>query len=334
MGEKNWMNKVYYFQDKEKLPIAMQKAGIDQFTDKNVLVKLHMGELKNEFFTPPDFVKKVIDQLHSINADPFLYDTTVLYNSLRKSVEGYKKVAKEHQFTVENVGCPVEIDDKGIEVSVEDHTFEVGNKMHDAHYIVAISHVKGHIASGMGGVIKNFGMGGVTRNSKRMIHHGSRPNLIADFCTHCGTCEERCPFDAIIVKENEWKWKKNACFGCGVCVENCPSKALEYMVDNFQHLLACAAKACLKGKKALFINDVNRIAKSCDCDPCAGPIICDDVGYFVSTDPVAVDKASLDLIDTIQPDLFQKVNHIDPYQQVRFADLIGLGSSSYELVKL
>jgi len=334
MGEKNQMNKVYFFKDSEKLADALKKMNIDHFSDKEVLVKIHMGELKNKYFPRPDFVKQVISELQNINAHPFLYDTTVLYNSLRKQVSGYEKVAKIHGFSQKKIGCPVKIDDSGIEVTIEDHIFEVGTMMHNTEYVFAISHVKGHVASGMGGTIKNFGMGGVTRNSKKMMHHGARPQLQSDSCTYCGYCAKVCPFHAITVKEKKWKWNKRSCFGCGVCVENCPSKALEYQIGNFQYLLACAAKACLKGKQAIYLNDVNRISKSCDCDPFADPIICPDIGYLVSFDPVAVEKASLDLIDSVKHDVFLNENHIDPFQQVRFGELIGLGSSTYELIRI
>jgi uncharacterized Fe-S center protein len=79
---------------------------------------------------------------------------------------------------------------------------------------------------------------------------------------------------------------------------------------------------------------VNRIARNCDCDPFSGPIVCPDIGYLVSDDPVAVDKASLDLINDVKKDVFLKKNHIDPYKQIRFGEEIGLGSSSYQLIKI
>ena len=147
-------------------------------------------------------------------------------------------------------------------------------------------------------------------------------------------CAEVCPFNSITVKEGDWSQNMRKCFGCGVCVDQCPSDCLEYKDADFNYVLACAAKACVEGKQVIYLNDVNRIAKSCDCDPFAGPVICPDIGYLVSDDPVAIDKASVDLIHKVKPDVFKKVNKIDPFKQITFAEDIGLGSASYQLIEL
>ena len=107
MGEKSWMNKVIFFKDIESFPEALSQFDINDFTEKPVLIKLHMGEVKNKFFIRPDFVKNVIDHFKKYCAYPFLYDTTVLYNSPRKLVSGYKKVASLHGFNEGKMGCPV-----------------------------------------------------------------------------------------------------------------------------------------------------------------------------------------------------------------------------------
>lgn len=56
----------------------------------------------------------------------------------------------------------------------------------------------------------------------------------------------------------------------------------------------------LKGKtqKAAFFNYVMSVTKDCDCfDTPNMPKMVDDIGIIASTDPVAVDKASLDLVE-------------------------------------
>jgi len=333
MGEKNRMNTVIYFQQPAELSQALSYFDLSSFQQKKVPIKLHMGEEHNKFYIRPSFVKDVVTHLIDLGASPFLYDTTVLYNSLRKRVNGYKKVAKNHGFTKETIGCPVEIDDEGIPVIVQGHEYEVGTSLYHHDHVVCLTHVKGHISTGMGGAIKNFGMGGVTRQSKKMMHQGSKPLFTPESCTYCGTCASVCPFNAITVDETSWM-VSTSCFGCGVCVENCPSDALTYQLENLHFLLACSTKACVQGKQVLYINDINRISDSCDCDSTAKEIICPDVGYCISTDPVAIDHASLRLIDEQQKDVFQKKHHVDPYQQIRFGEQIGLGSTEYEFIGL
>ena len=328
------MKKVIFFTDFKKLHESLEHFDIQDFAGKKVPVKLHMGELKNKYFPRPDFVKQVVDELKKIPAYPYLFDTTVSYTGLRHSKTGYLKLAKNHGFTKKKIGCNVVIDDLGIPTTIENREYEVAEHLADSTHIFAISHVKGHVATGMGGAIKNFGMGGVTKETKRRMHHGSRPVYLKDACTYCGLCAEVCPFNAINVEENIWKQNMGKCFGCGVCVDACKSNAMDYKDADLQYVLACAAKACVQDKNVIYLNEVKRIARSCDCDPFAGPVICPDIGYLISDDPVAIDKASLDLIHDVRPDVFEKENHISPFKQIRYGEEIGLGSSSYELIKL
>ena len=328
------MNKVLFFTDLKKLKDAIDSIGFSSFSDSDVLVKLHMGEVKNKFFPKPEYVKQHIDLLHSVNAKPFLYDTTVLYKSPRHYKTGYKKVARLHGFTKEKVGCHVIIDDAGVPVEVEGETYDVGRKLHESTHILSLAHVKGHNATGMGGAIKNFGMGGVTKETKKWLHHGSKPAYKKDECTYCGVCAEVCPFNAIKVNESKWNRNERSCFGCGVCVDNCEFNALDYQRYDLQYTLACAAKACVQDKNVLYVNEVKRISKNCDCDPFSGPIICPDIGYVVSNDMVAADAASLDLINNVKPDVFKKTHHVDPEKQITYGEEIGLGSTDYELINL
>jgi len=328
------MNKVVFFTDLQKLSEALNNFNMKGFADKRVPVKLHMGEIKNKFFPKPDFVKLVVDELKKVHADPFLFDTTVAYPGLRHYVSGYQQVARLHGYTMKKIGCDIIIDDSGVVKTVENRTFEVAWHLVNSSNIFAVSHVKGHIQTGFGGAIKNFGMGGVTKETKRKIHQGSRPIYQKDACTFCGVCAELCPFEAISIKGDKWKQNMRSCFGCGVCVENCKSGAIKNTDADIQFLIACSAKACVEDKNVLYVNEIKRIARACDCDPFADPIICPDIGYVVSDDIVAVDKASLDLINNVKKDVFIKHNKVDPMKQIRYGEEIGLGSSSYQLIEL
>ena len=300
MGEEGRVKKVVFFTDLNMLHDALDNFNIKSFANQKVPVKLHMGEIKNKFFPKPEFVKTVVDELKENNADPYLFDTTVAYPGLRHYVSGYQKIARLHGFSMKKIGCDVIIDDSGVMVNVEGRDYEVAWHIHHASHVFAITHVKGHVATGFGGAIKNFGMGGVTKETKSKMHKGAGPVYQKDACTYCGICAEVCPFNALTVKKDSWKLKNRSCFGGGVCVENCSQKALDYEDENIQFVLACAAKACVQDKNVIYLNELKRISDSCDCDPFAKKIICPDVGYLVSDDPVAIDKASLDLIDDVK----------------------------------
>jgi len=334
MGEKSRMTQVVFFKEITKLHKTLTLLSLQEFKEKKVPVKLHMGEKGNPYFVKPELVKHVVDELKKVNANPFLFDTTVAYHGARHTKTEYENIAKLHGFTFENVGCDVVIDDSGVSTMVEGRTFEVADQLKKSTHIFALSHVKGHIQTGMGGAIKNFGMGGVTKETKIKIHDGSYPIYQKNDCTYCGACAELCPFQAIKVNENSWEYNEQKCFGCSVCVDTCPSNALQNQDADLQFLLACSAKACVQEKTVLYLNELKRIVKGCDCDPNAGPIICPDIGYLVSDDPVAIDKASLDLINKVKENIFEEINKIDPMKQIRYGEEIGLGLSSYELIEL
>jgi len=328
------MNKVVFFTNLKDLHNAVVQFPLQSFAGKKVPLKLHMGENKNPYFVKPELVKLAVDELKKVHADPFLFDTTVAYHGARYTKTEYLKLANLHGFTMKNVGCDVVIDDSGVSTVVEGRTFEVADHLKDATHIFALSHIKGHIQTGMGGAIKNFGMGGVTKETKIRIHDSSYPVYQKYACTYCGVCAEVCPFHAIKVNEESKDYNEKACFGCGACVDACPSKALQYQDAALQFLLACSAKACVQGKNVLYLNELKRIAKGCDCDPNAGPIICPDIGYLVGDDPVAIDKASLDLINNVKENVFEKVNKVNPLKQIKYGEQIGLGSASYQLIEL
>jgi uncharacterized Fe-S center protein len=166
------------------------------------------------------------------------------------------------------------------------------------------------------------------------MHHGSKPIFQKDACTLCRVCAEVCPFNAIKINRTNWRLKNRYCFGCGICIENCKQKALKNIDADIQYLIACAAKACVNGKNVIYLNELKRIADSCDCDPFAKKIICPDIGYLVSDDPVAIDKASLDLINDKKPDIFLIEKKVNPAKQIKYGEEIGLGTINYKLIEI
>ena len=328
--------KVVFFEDKNRFSEALKYFKLDSFKNKKVPLKLHMGEKNNKYYPKPALVEEIVSELKKREISPFLFDTTVAYYARRNTKQGYEKLAEDHGFTEKNVGCQVIIDDTGVKKTLENRDYMVADHLDESSCIFALSHVKGHNATGMGGAIKNFGMGGVTKETKRMIHHSSRPVYKKDECTYCGICAELCPFNALQVdkKEQMWNQDMDSCFGCGVCVNVCKNDALDFIDADLQYLLASSAKAVLDGKNVIYLNELKRISKGCDCDPNSGPLICPDIGYLLSDDPVAVDKASLDLINNVKKDVFIKENYIDPFLQIKYGEKLGLGSSSYSLRKI
>ena len=107
---------------------------------------------------------------------------------------------------------------------------------------------------------------------------------------------------------------------------------------EFKEAMADAASSVVeyfKGNMA-FINLMVNISLSCDCDGSAGPPVMKDIGILSSTDPVALDKACLDLIynsdDEGKTALIQKLEKLLGPHIIESAVQLGFGNDQYELI--
>ena len=107
-----------------------------------------------------------------------------------------------------------------------------------------------------------------------------------------------------------------------------------------QRNVAEHAAGVLKGKedRAVFFNYIMSVTKDCDCfkTPDMHKIV-DDIGIVASVDPVAVDKATLDLVEAAAGKKLAQLlenDKLDPLYQIEHAEQIGLGSTDYGLVEV
>ncbi|GHT93912.1 hypothetical protein FACS1894140_6950 [Spirochaetia bacterium] len=93
-----------------------------------------------------------------------------------------------------------------------------------------------------------------------------------------------------------------------------------------------------KQDRLLYINVLNNLSISCDCDARAPHPDMADIGILASLDPVALEKASLDQIyarpEEERKHLVERIESRQGSLQVIFAEKAGLGSQQYELIKL
>ena len=91
-----------------------------------------------------------------------------------------------------------------------------------------------------------------------------------------------------------------------------------------------------KREKSLFINVLTDMTQNCDCMGVVQKPIIPDIGILVSFDPVAVDKATIDLTQKANEKDLGHISHpeLDPDMQMEHAGKIGLGSSEYNLIEI
>lgn len=72
---------------------------------------------------------------------------------------------------------------------------------------------------------------GMTRFEDKNENCTAKSNYISevnqDLCKGCGLCEQRCPFQAITMKDEKSFVNTNKCYGCGVCAVTCPTEAIK-----------------------------------------------------------------------------------------------------------
>lgn len=218
-----------------------------------------------------------------------------------------------------------------------------------------MAHFKGHELSGFGGTIKNLGMGCASRRGKLAQHSTVNPKVKSKKCVGCGECINHCAKKAIKLIKNKATIDPEKCMGCGECIIICPNDAIQIQwnqdIPLFLENMVEYTMGVLKNKmgKTLFLNFITDVSPACDCLPYNDSPIVRNIGIVASKDPVAIDQASVDLVNNEQAlpgsclkkntkpgeDKFMGMHpKVDWAIQLEYAESLGLGSRIYELVKI
>ncbi len=312
-----------------------------------VAIKTHFGEKDTSGFVRPIVLKKIAELVIEKKGKPFLAETSTLYRGNRSNAVDHIKLAHDHGFSFENTGMPIImadglLGDEETGVNIEGELFKevfVASQIEKAQSLILVSHFTGHLLAGFGAAIKNLGMGCVSRKGKLIQHSTAKPSIRVSKCTGCGMCMKWCPKDAISMKDKKASIKNSLCIGCGECLAVCNYDAVGYnwseTYENLQKKIAEHALGVTQNKKnkVLYLNFLNRISKECDC---MGKYekISDDIGILISTDPVAIDKASLDLFFKYNKvNINEKAFNIPYMCQIDHGQKIDLGNREYELIE-
>jgi len=329
-----------------------------------VPIKIHFGSRGAVQTIRPAYVAVVVDAVARRGAHPFVTDT------VRMLGHEYLAVANRNGYNQSTLRCPVLLADgifgnDSVEVDVGPPVGaqSIASAIHDAKSMVVMSHVKGHIQAGFGGALKNLAMGGVSTHTRKGSWEKCRGKthfLVGGLplwagappCALCGTCERHCPMGAISIEEKTVRVSEE-CWRCGRCISACPEEAISTPKDEdlFQRALAAQAKAVtgtFEPGKIVYVSFLLEMQPECDCmDMCDVPMV-QNAGVLISSDPVAIDAAALDLAADapLLPgsradrliaagyegrDPFGAVHLKNSWGHVRYAAELGLGSLEYVL---
>lgn len=222
---------------------------------------------------------------------------------------GKRNSTRKHLKTIEEHGWNKDfkfdlLDETGPDISIPvkngKHLKEdfLGKNIEKYDSMLVISHFKGHPMGGYGGALKQLSIGCASTKGKTWIHSAGKN------------------------KNQHTLWM------------NLPPQ------DDFLESMAEAASAVVeyfKGSMA-FINVMANMSVDCDCcekaeDPCMK-----DIGILASLDPIAIDKACIDLViksnDPGKEHFLERVNSRHGTHTIDTAVKLGFGTDEYELIEV
>ena len=166
--------------------------------------------------------------------------------------------------------------------------------------IIVLTHFKGHTMGGYGGSLKNIAIGCASgQHGKRQVH---------------GFLEGPMPFGL-------------------ESLDKVPIK------DDFMERMVESAKAIIDyfGKHIVFLNVMNNLSVDCDCAglEAEAPRM-DDIGILASTDLLAIDQASIDLVYAAPKnhDLVERIESRHGLRQLSYMKELKMGNDQYELISI
>lgn len=349
----------------DKLSRLLITAGLEQTVAAGDLtaIKLHFGERGGHAYIRPPFIGRIVEQIKGCGGQPFLTDSSTLYPGERKNAVMALNCAVANGFAYAVVGAPLIMCDglrgqAAQRVAIDGEILkevDIGQEILEADSLIVVSHFKGHELTGFGGALKNLGMGCASRAGKLQQHGNLAPQVDAQECIGCATCLRACSHQAIALHRGRAYIDPQRCVGCARCISLCPVRAIQVQWTRQSALvmrkMAEYAKGALHNKagKALFVNFVTQVSPRCDCYGHSDAAIVADQGLLVSSDPVAIDQASVDLVNRAPglagtalqqglaagDDKFRALHPaIDWTVSLEHATRLGLGQRTYELREL
>lgn len=267
----------------------------------NVAVKLHSGERGNQNYLRPEFVKPMVEEVKGTVVE---CNTAYGHDS-----GGYRSTTKEHLEVLEEHGWTKYFDVKILDTEGPDLVLSVpngkiikenfvGKDLAQFDSLLVLSHFKGHPMGGFGGALKQLSIGCASTAGKCWIHSTGKS------------------------KDIEETWK------------------LDVNQDEFIEAMADAAYTVDEyfKDKVVYINAVVNLSVDCDCchvaeDPCMK-----DIGVMISTDPVAIDQACIDMVfnsdDPGRDHFVERVESRHGRIILDACEALGFGNREYELIDI
>ena len=291
---------VYFTKDvtPENIIRLYDKLGVK--LEGKTAIKVHSGEEGNQNYLHPEFWKPVVDYVGGT-----VVECNTAYAGKRNSSYKHVKLLERHGWKKYFVVDLMDRYGPDIEIPVRNgkHLEKDIMGKHFLRYdsMLVLSHFKGHPMGGYGGALKQLSIGCASTAGKVYIHSAGKYQ------------------DA---KDQDVVWG------------DLPPQ------DDFLESMAEAASAVVDhfAGKIVYINVMANMSVDCDCCAVAEDPCLKDMGILISTDPVAIDRACIDLVkkskDPGRDHFIERVTSRNGEHTIDVAAELGVGSTEYELIEL
>ncbi len=223
------------------------------------------------------------------------------YPGARNTTEKHRKLIAEHEWDKYFNFDLLDAEGPDVVLDIPDGKVitknYVGKNINNYQSMLVLSHFKGHAMGGYGGALKQLSIGCASSAGKSYIHSAGKTD------------------------DQNKVW------------QNIPEQ------DRFLEAMADAATSVVRkfDGNIVYINVMKNMSVDCDCDASPEPPCMKDIGILSSDDPVAIDKACLDLVyaatdDPGQKHLIERIESRHGAHTIEAAEALGCGSSDYELI--
>ena len=234
--------------------------------------------------------------------DGTVVECNTAYEGARNETSKHKELMKAHGWSEKFKVDILDEEDNDLVLEVKNGSIIKENFLgsHISKYdsMLVISHFKGHPMGGFGGALKQLSIGLASSRGKSYIH------------------------SAGITKDQKEVWKNVA------------------KQNDFLEAMADAASSVVNyfDGKLVFINIMSNMSVDCDCckvaeDPCLR-----DIGVLASLDPIALDRACLDLVensdDPGKEHFLERVTSRNGAHIIDAAKKLKFGQTDYELINI
>ncbi len=267
----------------------------------NVAVKISTGESAQSNHLRPELIGELVKYVKGT-----LVECNTAYGGNRSNTASHRRAIEQRGYG-EIAAVDIMDEEGSMRLPMQDTKYFseniVGGHLANYDFMINLAHFKGHAMGGFGGVLKNQSIGIATPEGKTLIH------------------------TAGVYTDIRYLFQQ------------------PHGQDGFLESMAGAAQSVhnyFKGKKGIvYINVMNNLSVDCDCDGRPHAPEMKDIGILASLDPVALDKACLDLVYNHEPTagdnsrpLVERIDSRHGTHIVDYAEQIGLGSKSYTLVDM